>query len=180
MQQEGPPPSKLNIVVIEGEGAINNVRQRVTREPIVQVEDENRKPVAGAAVVFTLPGSGASGTFADGSRILTVFTDESGRATMRGMQTNNVAGRMEVRVNASFRGVQASTTITNTTAAVAAGAGAAVASGKLIAILAAVGGAAAAGIAVAATRNGGGNGSPTAPPTPTVISPGNPSVGPPR
>jgi hypothetical protein len=35
--QAGPPPQKLNIVIVEGEGAINNIRQRVAREPIVQV-----------------------------------------------------------------------------------------------------------------------------------------------
>ena len=47
--------AKLNLVIVEGEGAINNVRQRTAREPIVQVEDENHKPVAGAVVVFLLP-----------------------------------------------------------------------------------------------------------------------------
>ena len=40
----------LNIVIVEGEGTLNNVKQRVNRDPIVQVEDENHKPVAGAAV----------------------------------------------------------------------------------------------------------------------------------
>ena len=44
----------LNIVIVEGDGAINNIRQRTAREPIVQVEDQNHKPVAGAAVVFAL------------------------------------------------------------------------------------------------------------------------------
>jgi hypothetical protein len=175
-QQDAPPPSKLNIIVIEGEGAINNVRQRVAREPIVQVEDENRKPVAGAAVVFTLPGQGASGTFANGSRVLTVFTDQNGRAVMSGMRANSVPGEMQIRVNASYRGVTASTSMAATNAAVA---GAAMATGKLIAILAVVGGAAAAGVAVAATR--GDNGTPGAPPTsPTIVSPGTPTVGPPR
>ena len=31
----------LNLVVLEGEGATNNIRQRTAREPIVQVQDEN-------------------------------------------------------------------------------------------------------------------------------------------
>jgi hypothetical protein len=182
--QEPPPPQKLNIVVVEGEGAINNIRQRVAREPIVQVEDENRKPVAGATVVFLLPSQGASGTFTGGTKMLTVLTDQNGRAVMRGFTPNNVTGKMEIRVTASQRGVQASTIINQTNAALAA-AGAAAGSGKLIAILVAVGGAAAAGVAVAATRNGN-NGNPggatTGPPpvTPTVISPGSPTVGPPR
>lgn len=184
--QEPPAPQKLNIVIVEGEGAINNIRQRVAREPIVQVEDENRRPVAGASVVFLLPSQGASGTFTGGSRMLTVLTDQNGRAVMRGFTPNNVAGKVEIRVTASHRGVTSSTVINQTNALAAAGAGAAAGSGKLIAILVAVGGAAAAGVAVAATRNGGSNtptpgGGTTPPPvTPTVITPGNPTVGPPR
>src|SRR5262245_22591386 len=54
-------PTALNIVVVEGEGAVNNVRQRVARDPIVRVEDENHNPIAGAVVVFTLPTEGATG-----------------------------------------------------------------------------------------------------------------------
>ena len=56
-------PTRLNLIVIEGEGAINNIRQRTARAPIVQVEDQNHRPIAGAAVVFTLPEHGASGVF---------------------------------------------------------------------------------------------------------------------
>ena len=41
--------------------------QRTARETIVQVENENRKPVAGAVVVFRLPSQGAGGTFANGA-----------------------------------------------------------------------------------------------------------------
>jgi hypothetical protein len=66
------PAHTLNLVIVEGDGAINNIRQRTAREPIVQVEDENHKPVAGAAVIFLLPEHGAGGTFADGSHSLTV------------------------------------------------------------------------------------------------------------
>src|SRR5579863_9420151 len=66
---------KLEIVIVEGEGAINNIKERVNREPIVQVEDENHKPVAGAVVVFFLPNQGPGGTFFDGTKSLTVTTD---------------------------------------------------------------------------------------------------------
>lgn len=203
-EQPGPKPSKLRLEIIEGDGAINNIRQRVAREPVVQVEDENRKPVAGAVVVFTLPRTGASGAFGDGSRILTLLTDANGRAVARGLQPNTVAGRMPIRVNASFRGVTASRTIVQTNSVAGAGAGGAAAGGaagggatggavaggtaagvaigtaKLVAIVAAVGGAAAAGVAVAVTKgNGGGSTGPAAAP-PATITPGTPTVGPPR
>src|SRR4051794_21639189 len=73
-------PIQLSIVVIEGEGSTNPVRQRVATEPMVQVEDENHKPITGAAVVFTLPTEGATGEFGRGAKTLTVLTDAQGRA----------------------------------------------------------------------------------------------------
>ena len=51
----------LNIAIVEGDGAVSNIRQRMAREPMVQVTDENRKPVAGPAMVFLLPNQGADG-----------------------------------------------------------------------------------------------------------------------
>lgn len=171
----------LNIVVVEGEGAINNIRQRTAREPIVQVEDRNRKPVAGAAVVFMLPDQGASGVFPNGSRTLTVMTDEKGRAVARGLRPNNVAGEMRIRVTASHQGQTAGATITQTN--VLAGAAAAAAGGglaaKWIAVIAVAAAAAAVGGAVAATRDGGTTSATTTRP-PTTITPGAGTVGPPR
>src|SRR5262249_30679358 len=76
-------PSSLRIVIVEGDGAINNIRQRVNREPVVQVEDENHKPIAGAVVVFFLPDQGPSGTFVNDSKTLTLTTDNMGQATAR-------------------------------------------------------------------------------------------------
>lgn len=172
-------PSKLNIVIVEGEGAINNIRQRVAREPIVQVEDENRRPVAGAAVTFLLPNQGASGAFANGARSLTVVTNDQGRAIASGFKPNNVAGKMEIRVTASHEGQTASATITQTNAAVAA---AGLSAGAKALIIIGVAGAAAAGATIAAS-GGKGNASsnPTAPPRPvTTLTPGTGTVGGPQ
>ena len=174
------PVTKLNLVVVEGEGAINNIRLRTAREPIVQVEDQNHKPVAGAVVVFTLPQQGASGIFPNGAKMLTVLTDDQGRAVARGLQPNNVSGKMQIRVNASFQGQTASTSIAQTNVAAAAagaGAGAGAVSGKLIAIVA-IAAAGVAGGVVAATRGGGSTAAVVKPPT--SIAPGGGTVGPPR
>ena len=165
----------LKIVILEGEGAINNVRQRTAREPIVQVQDVNNRAVAGAVVLFTLPDRGAGGIFPNGSTSLTVTTDAQGRAIATGLRTNNIAGRFQIRVDASYQGQRANATITQSNAMTTAAAGGG-ASGKLIAILAIAGGAAAGG-AIAATR--GGKAAPPAP-TPTSVSAGTPTVGPPR
>lgn len=175
-QQTPAAPQKLNLVIVEGEGAVNNVRQRVAREPIVQVEDENRRPVAGAAVTFLLPNQGAGATFANGARSLTVLTDNQGRAVARGLQPNNVNGQFQIRVNASHQGQTASTAI-NMTNSVVAGAVAGGISAKLIAILA-IAGAAAAGGAIAATRGGNDNGTTTTTQRPPIrVGAGTPTVG---
>ena len=108
--QESPP--RLRIVVVEGEGAINNIKLRVNREVIVQVEDENRKPVAGVAVAFLLPNQGPTGVFPNGSKTLTTTTDAQGRAVATGIRANNQTGKMEIRVTASYLGQTASTVIT--------------------------------------------------------------------
>ena len=170
-------PTGLSINIVEGEGAINNIRQRVNREPIVQVEDQNHKPIAGAVVIFFLPDSGASGAFPDGSHMLMTVTDNQGRATARGIRPNNQSGPMQIRVTASFQGLTASSVITQTNLA-----GAATVSGfaglstaaKLVIILGIAGGAAAAG-AIVATHTGGSSSS--APPSTVTLSPGTPSVG---
>jgi hypothetical protein len=169
---------QLNIVIVEGDGAINNIRQRTAREPIVQVEDQNHKPIAGAAVVFLLPDQGASGVFANGSHTLTVMTDAQGRAVARGFRPNNVQGKLQIHVTASHEGQTASATISQTNAVgAAAGAAAGGISAKLITILV-IAGAAVAGGVVAATRGGGS--SPTAPTPPTTVTPGTGTVGAPH
>ena len=99
----------------------------------------------------------------------------------RGIKLNQVSGKMEIRVSASFQGKTGSALITQTNgvaAAVGAGAGAGI-SLKLIAIIAVAATAAAIG-AVAATSGGGGNTPAGAGTSPTVITPGTPTVGGPR
>lgn len=173
---------KLNLVIVEGEGAINNIRQRTAREPIVQVEDENHKPVAGAAVIFLLPSRGAGGTFSNGSHSLSVVSDAQGRAAARGMQLNSTKGQFQIQVTANFSGMTATTTITQTTAVGAAAGSATVAtagiSGKVIAIVA-IAAAAAAGGAYYATHNGSNSNNATII-SGTSIAAGTAVVGPPK
>ena len=75
--EPAPQGPRLSVVIVEGEGAINNIRQRTAREPIVEVQDENHKPVAGAVVVFTvLPSNGGAGaSFACASQTAEFVTD---------------------------------------------------------------------------------------------------------
>jgi hypothetical protein len=174
-------PTELNIVVLEGEGATNNVRQRVARDPVVRVEDENHKPIAGAAVVFTLPTEGATGEFSNGAKSLTIMTDSQGRATAQSLRLNPVAGKVPIHVNASYRGLTARTSITQFSvlppgakASSSSGGGG---HGGLIAVLVVIGAAAAGGGAYFATRN---SNSAVGTPPPTVapigITPGTGTI----
>jgi hypothetical protein len=178
---QAPEPKQLNISILEGEGAINNIRQRTAREAIVQVQDENHKPVAGVAVTFFLADHGASGVFSNGSRSMTVLTDTNGQAAMRGMVPNKMAGKMEIRVSARLGNLNADAVITQTNAAGAAAAGGAAISGKVIALIVVAAAGAAVG-AIVATHGGSSSSSsatiPTGPTTPAVvITPGTPTVG---
>ena len=104
-------PHGLVINILSGEGALNDIRKRTAREPIVQVEDDNHKPVAGAAVLFLLPDSGPGGTFADGSRAFHTVTGADGRASAHGLRPNSDAGSWNLVVQASFAGATATATI---------------------------------------------------------------------
>jgi hypothetical protein len=168
-------PTKLDISILEGEGSINNIRQRVAREAMVQVDDENHKPVAGVAVTFFLPEHGASGVFSNGTHSLTVMTDDAGHAVARGMVPNKLAGDVQIRVVARYKNLDANTTIHQQNVAAAAAAGAAASagiSGKVLAIILVVAAAGVAGGVVAATRGGGAS--------PTTITAGTPTVGAPH
>jgi hypothetical protein len=161
--------TKLKILILDGDAAINNIRLGTAREPIVQIQDENDRPVAGALVVFTLPDRGASGVFADGTKSLMVQTDTKGQAMARGLKPNKTPGQFKIRVDASHQGTTTSSSVAQSNIL----GGAAVISTKMITLLAIVGGAAAAGI-VAASQGG----SETAN-APTSITPGATRVGPP-
>jgi hypothetical protein len=173
---------KLQIEVYTGDKMVHE--DRIPKDIVVRVTDDEGKPISGAAVVFQLPFDGPGGGFAEDSRFATVMTDSEGLATARGFQPNTQPGEFKITVTASYREYQSNT------AAVMQSNSDAVAepdvaterrgSGRVIAIAVVVAGAAA-GLAFGL---GGGSGSPgpapPAPPPPIVITPGSPTFGGPR
>ena len=105
-------PARIDIIVVEGEGAAATTRQRLTHDPVVRVEDDDHQPIAGAAVVFVLPVSGSSGEFEGGSKSLTVVTGNDGVAAARGIRANQIPGKLQIYVTASYRGLRARGLIT--------------------------------------------------------------------
>src|SRR5579862_9748348 len=113
-------PPKLNLVIVEGDGAINNVRQRTAREPVVQVEDDNHRPIAGVVILFEVPSRGAGGEFPGGTHSLSVVTDAQGRAAAHGFIPNHTAGQFQIHVTASYNGSKVERDISQTNAVAAA------------------------------------------------------------
>jgi len=166
--QTQAPPTSLKIVVLEGDGAINNIQQRRARAPVVQVVDEGGSPVKDVSVTFLLPDVGPSGAFGSGGRTLTLLTDQKGRAAGRGLVPDQATGKFEIRVVASYQGQTAKAVITQTNAqpAEAARGG----SSKKFLLIALIGGAVAGG-AFAAMGHGGGSST-----APAVAATSSPSV----
>src|SRR6266545_2583757 len=92
---------KIKVVVLEGEGALNNIKQRSATQPRVKVVDDGDRPVAGAEVVFHLPAAGPGGVFNGWMRTATVRSDAQGEAAATGMTPNDEEGRFNIKVTAS-------------------------------------------------------------------------------
>src|SRR5438105_3133556 len=96
-----PAPDNLRIVIVDGDRFINNIRKRTAHDPVVEIRDRNDSPVPGAAVSFLLPSTGPRGSFANGSKLLTVITNENEREVAAGLQPNHVPGVFKINVSVS-------------------------------------------------------------------------------
>jgi hypothetical protein len=125
-QESAPPAPALRIVILEGEDVSNNIKERTAREPIVQVEDENHKPVAGAAVLFSISSQSghAGGSFLNGAKTFSGQTDANGQLHAQGFHPNGHAGQFHINVTASKGQLTARTTIAQTNVAAAGSAAA--------------------------------------------------------
>src|SRR5882724_8811128 len=59
------PPARreLRVLILEGEGAMNNLELGIYAPLVVEVRDDNDKPVEAAEVTFQLPTAGPGGSF---------------------------------------------------------------------------------------------------------------------
>ena len=162
---------RFQLVVVRGEDAQNNIKKGRATKAVVEVRDRNNKPVAGVAVLFLLPNSGASGTFAAGTQTASVTTDSIGQAAIT-YKPNNVAGKFNLKASVKSGNNESSVTMSQTNTAVAAAAGLS----TTAIVLLAVAGAAGAGLAVGLTRNGGGSSRANT----VTLTPGGAVIGPPK
>lgn len=121
--QQGGTPERLRIIALEGQGAVNSLVTSSAVAPVVEVRDENGRPVEGAAVTFTLPESGPGGLFEGGQRTQTSITDMRGQAGARGYAINQLPGRFSISVSAKYEGRTGALLITQVNVPTAAGEG---------------------------------------------------------
>jgi hypothetical protein len=174
------PTGGLKIVVLQGEGAINNISAKTATQPVVEVRDENDKPVAGVEVIFSLPAAGPGGVFHGWLRTQTAKTNAEGQASVSGLTPNDQPGRFNIKVTATSGNKTASVVIAqNNAQRGGAGGRAAASSSRKWKVAGLLGAAAVIGGIVAAKRGGNGTTTTTVT-TPVTLTPGPVTVAGPR
>jgi hypothetical protein len=163
---------QLSIRIVDGQGAINNIRAHTARAPVVEVRDTQNRAVSGASVTFQTPFAGPGAAFGS-ERVLVTQTDSEGRAAGRGLVPNGVAGPFEIHVTASFNSQVVSTSIRQINASPAESR-----SSRKVLWISLAAGAAAGGVLAATHGHGSTSGVPQVPGTSLVA--GASSFGPPQ
>jgi hypothetical protein len=104
----------LRVVIVRGDRAKNVIQQIPPQALTVRIEDASRRPVDGATVLFTAPGTGPGGQFPNGSTTVRVTTNPDGLASAEGYHPNATAGPYMIQVRAEYQGQTASAVIEQT------------------------------------------------------------------
>ena len=97
-----PVEQSLKIRVLAGNDEMNDLQRNVMAPLVVQVEDQNDRPMDGAEVVFRFPISGPGAVFTGGKTSATVRTNAGGQAAATNWTANGQVGTFEVHVTASY------------------------------------------------------------------------------
>ncbi len=156
----------LKLTAVDGDGAFNDIRKRLTHPPVVRVLDESNNLMRAVEVTFTLPTVGPGGSFGPGRSTASATTDENGVVTCPSYKPNTEEGRFNIKVTATYQGKVGSMIISQSNTLAGGTSVGHEKKSKAVWIVAAIAGGAAVGI-VAATHHGG---AAAAPPTPTTLS----------
>jgi hypothetical protein len=162
---------------------MNDLERRVMAPLVVQVLDQNDRPVEGAEVIFRFPLNGPGAAFTGGKTSQTVRTNGTGEAAAVNWMANAEVGTFEVRVNAAYGNEFGETTLKmQNVSRIVEGEGNKRAKQKhwyspTWVKVALIGGAAAAAVGIVLATRGGGHSSSSGGTIPITITPGSPSVG---
>lgn len=105
-----PTTQSLKIVPLAGDGEMNDLQRKIMAPLVVQVLDQESRPVEGADITFRFPLTGPGVIFPDQKNSTTTRTNADGQAAATGWTANSMAGRFQIQVTAS-RGVEFGTAV---------------------------------------------------------------------
>ncbi|SRR5579884_193624 len=91
----------LRIIPLTVNNETNDLQRRIMAPLVVQVLDQESRPLEGVDVTFRFPLNGPSATFADGQTSRTTRTNAEGQAAATGWMANRTAGTFQVQVTAT-------------------------------------------------------------------------------
>ena len=112
-----PMVRSLKVTALAGNHEANDLERALMAPLVVQVLDQNDRPVEGAEVVFRFPLNGPGATFRGGNTSQTVHTNGQGQAAAQNWMANNQLGTFDVRVTASYGNQLGEATVSMTNAA---------------------------------------------------------------
>jgi hypothetical protein len=92
----------LKIIPLAGKGEMNDLERHIMAPLVVEVLDQDQRPVEGAEVVFRFPINGPGAVFSDGKTSKTGRTNGQGQAAAMNWTANNQVGQFDVHVTASY------------------------------------------------------------------------------
>jgi hypothetical protein len=110
----GQTTQNLKVIPLAGNRENNDLERRMMAPLVIQVLDQDQRPVEGATVVFQFPTSGPGATFANQQNSKTFRTNADGQVAAVGWNANNQAGTFQVKVSASRGNEVGETTISMT------------------------------------------------------------------
>jgi len=94
-------PDQIELRIVSGSAAEFQPGSQQKQRLVMQVVNQDERPLAGVAVTFQLPDDGPSGLFENGQRSIVAFTNDEGEASITGVKWNNTSGPVSIRVTAA-------------------------------------------------------------------------------
>jgi len=107
----------FRVIALAGDGEMNDMGRGIMAPLVVQVLDQNGRPVEGANVTFRFPLNGASATFSNGQNSVSARSNADGQAAALGWRANGKEGAYEVRVTATRENEMGAATVKMTNVA---------------------------------------------------------------
>jgi len=111
-----PTVQSLRIIPLAGDGEFNDLGRNIMTPLVVQVLDQDARPIEGADVVFRFPLMSPTATFPNQRNSLTVRTNADGQAAALGWTASGM-GAFRVQVTASRGNEQGQISVTMTNVA---------------------------------------------------------------